>query len=151
LASLQQYNASADPRHVRRELSADELIYTLRFVETYTKPGHALPGPDRAMLYHIAVGTGFRAKELRSLTPASFQLASDPPTVTVGAAYSKRGRADTQPIRKDLAYLLRPWLKSCSDSVFARLPKHTARMIRADLNAARKAWIDESHTAGERE
>jgi len=67
-------------------------------------------GPDRAMAYRVALGTGFRAKELRSLTPASFDLDADPPTVTVTAGYSKRRRQDVQPIRPDLAELLRPWL-----------------------------------------
>jgi integrase len=48
-----------------------------------------MTGPDRAMLYRVAVGTGFRANELRSLTPESFDLDANPPKVTVEAAYSK--------------------------------------------------------------
>ena len=51
------------------------------------------------MVYRLALGTGFRANELRSLTPASFDLQADPPTVTVAAAYTKRRRQDVQPIR----------------------------------------------------
>ena len=47
-------------------------------------------GRDRAVLYRLAVGTGFRAGELASLTPESFDLDADPPTVTILAAYSKR-------------------------------------------------------------
>jgi len=41
------------------------------------------------MLYHLAAGTGFRANELRSLTPESFDLDANTPTVTVQAAYSR--------------------------------------------------------------
>ena len=37
------------------------------------------------MAYRLALGPGFRAKELRSMTPASFDLDSSPPTVTVTA------------------------------------------------------------------
>ena len=55
---------------------------------------YKLPGPDRAMLYRVAAVTGFRANELRSLTPESFDLDSDLPAVTVAAAYSKRRRDD---------------------------------------------------------
>ena len=50
-----------------------------------------LSRPDRAMLYRLALGTGFRADELATLTPERFALDSDPPTVTVMACYAKNG------------------------------------------------------------
>jgi hypothetical protein len=110
-------------------------------------------GPDRAIVYRLALGTGFRASELRSLRPESFDLDSDPPTVTVGAAYSKRRRKDRQPIRSDLADALRRWLadKPQGERLFSRLPSQTARMLRGDLEAARRAWIDEARTEAERQ
>ena len=94
----------------------------------------------------MAVGTGFRAKELRSLAPESFDLDADPPTVTVQAAYSKHRRRDVQPIRRDLADLLGPWLeaKGQGGPVFGDMPAKTARMMREDLAAARRTWIDEA-------
>lgn len=46
----------------------------------------------RAMAYRVALGTGFRVNELRSLTVASFDLDTDTPTVTVDAVHSKRRR-----------------------------------------------------------
>jgi len=110
LAGLSQFNADTDRRHVRRELDDEEVSFLLRFVEGHTLPMHNLPGPDRAMVYRLALGTGFRANELRSLAPESFDLESDPPTVTVAAGYSKRRRTDVQPIHPGLAALLRPWL-----------------------------------------
>jgi len=143
LCGLKSFNADTDRRHVRRELTGDELAYLLPFVQSHTLPMHNLPGPDRAMVYRLALGTGFRADELRSLKPASFDLDSDPPTVTVDAAYSKRRRQDVQPIRPDLAELLRPWLaqRPAEGLVFGNLPGGTARMLRSDLAAARKKWI----------
>ena len=94
----------------------------------------------------------FRAGELRSLTPASFDLDSDSPTVIVAAAHSKRRREDRQPIRQDLADLLRPWLATRPEGerVFAKLPGDTARMLRSDLAAARQEWIDEAPAQAER-
>ena len=94
-------------------------------------------GPDRAMAYRMAAGTGFRASELRILTSANFDLDADPPTVTVGAAYSKRRRDDVQPIRPELAELLRSWLadKPAGKPVFP-MPEKTAKMMRVDLKAA---------------
>jgi len=89
------------------------------------------------MLYRVALGTGFRANELRSLTPESFDLDGEPPTVTVEAGYSKRRRMDEQPIRRDLAELLREWLadKTPGKRVFA-LGDKPAKMMREDLQAA---------------
>lgn len=113
---------------------------------------HNQVGPDRAMAYRVALGTGFRAKELRSLTPASFNLDGNPPTVTVQAAYSKRRRLDIQPIRSDLADILRPWLSQfdSDEHPFAAMPERTARMLRDDLDEARGRWLDEATTDAER-
>ena len=107
-------------------------------------------GRDRAALYVIAVETGFRANELRSLTPESFDLAADPPTITVEAGYSKRRRADVQPIRRDLADALAPWLAAREPGrpVFP-VPAKPAAMLRADLARARDAWLDEAPTPAE--
>jgi site-specific recombinase XerD len=143
LAPLERYSTDVDRRHVRRELTPEELNFLLPFVERHTLPAHNLPGPDRAVAYRVAIGTGFRASELRSLTTASFELDGDPPTVTVSAAYSKRRRKDVQPIRMDLADLLRPWLaeRPRDEQPFARLPKSAGRMLCKDLAAARERWI----------
>ena len=149
LTTLEGFNtATEEPRHARRELSTEELTYLLKFVERHTLSAHKLAGPDRAMLYHLALGTGFRVNELRSLTPASFDLDGDSPTVTVEAAYSKRRRRDVQPIRRDLADLLRPWLEDRPDDerVFRSMPRYMARTLRTDLDAARATWIAEAKT-----
>ena len=153
LCGLDGFNAETDRRHVRRELTPEEMAWLLAETEKHTLPEHNLPGPDRAMVYRLALGTGFRASELRSLTPESFDLASDPPTVTVGASYSKRRREDQQPIRPDLAALLRPWVadRAAGVPVFATLPGNTARMLRSDLRTARKAWIAAAPVGPERE
>jgi integrase len=145
-AGDRRFREATDRRHERRAMTPEEVDELLRFTEGYTSPNHNLTGPDRAKLYRLAFGTGFRANELRSLTPASFDLASDPPTITLAAAYSKRRRQDVQLIRVDLAELLRPWLdtKQPDKRVFGKLPEATARMLRADLVAARSAWIEAS-------
>ncbi len=104
------------------------------------------------MAYRLALGTGFRTQELRSLTPAAFDLDATPPTVAVAAARSKRRRNDTQPIWRDLAEILRSSLagRSQGERQFAKLPQNTARMMRSDLRAARKAWIAAASDGRER-
>jgi integrase len=74
--------------------------------------------------------------------------------VAVAAAYSKRRREDAQPLRSDLAGLVRNWLadRPRGERIFAKMPSHTARMLRSDLVAARAAWIDGAKdNAAERE
>ena len=144
LVHLTGYNVVLDRRHDRRSLTDEELSRLI----TTADQGAAIvrmKGPDRAMLYRVAVGTGFRANELRSLTPESFDLDADPPTVTVEAGYSKHRRKDVQPIRQDLADLLRPWLaaRPSGEPVFGTMPEKTGRMIRKDLQAAKKKWVKE--------
>lgn len=152
LSGLSAYNEETDRRHVRRELTPEEIGWLLVTTEGYTRPEHNMPGSDRAMVYRLALGTGFRAAELRSLTPVSFDLDSNPPTVTAGAAYSKRRREDVQPIRGDLAERLREWLagRARDERLFARLPGDTARMLRSDLKEARQAWLKAAKTKEER-
>jgi len=152
LAGLSQFNEQTDRRHVRRELTTDETRWLLTTIEAQSKLNYKLDGTTRAMAYRLALGSGFRRKELRSLTPTSFDLDSDPPTVTAKAAYSKRRREDVQPIRSDLAELLRPWLTGFErNRRLFPLPHNTAKMFRRDLDAARSAWIDAADSDAERE
>jgi len=144
LAHLAGYNVALDRRHDRRALTDEELARLIAAAEQGATVAR-MTGTDRAMLYRVAVGTGFRANELRSLAPESFNLDADPPTVTVQAGYSKRRRKDVQPIRRDLADLLRPWLagKETGRPVF-NMPDKPIKLIRTDLDAARQAWLKEA-------
>jgi integrase len=96
-----------------------------------------MAGTDRAVLYQVALCTGFRRKELASLAPESFNLDDTPPNIVVAAAHSKRRREDRQPIPHALADVLRQWLpsKPPGKPVFP-LPYWTAKMLRQDLAAA---------------
>ncbi|MCK4600816.1 MAG: tyrosine-type recombinase/integrase, partial [Phycisphaerae bacterium] len=154
LVHLSGYNARLDRRHDRRSLTDDEAKWLVRTTDS-SGEAFGLSGADRAMLYRLAMGTGFRRNELRSLTPESFELDADPPTVIVEAAYSKRRRRDVQPIHRDLADMVHLWLGSKRAGtqcplrelpVFDTTDAHwhrTSRMLRGDLEAARTAWLAE--------
>ena len=150
LTHLTGYNVALDRRHDRRALTDEELARLIRAAEQGPVVLR-MTGPDRAILYRVAVGTGFRANELRSLTPKSFDLDANPPTVTVEAGYSKHRRKDVQPIRRDLADVLRTWIagKQPSCPVF-NMPDKPVKLILADLAAAREAWVKEGRSADER-
>ncbi len=169
LASLRGFNAETDRRRVRRDLSPDEVARLLAAAENSPAvivPRHQrdpetkalqtirvrMTCADRVWAYRIASGTGFRAAEVSSLTPESFELDGETPTVTVEASYSKRRRRDVQPIRDDLADLLRGWLKGkrAGEPVCPLPDGKAALLLRADLRTARAAWIREGTTRAER-
>src|SRR5262245_6447052 len=81
--------------------------------------------------------------------PASFALDDDTPTLTVEAAYSKHRREDVVPLHADLLSRLRPWLvdKPPRQRVWPgnwAKGKEAGVMLKADLEAARAAWIGEA-------
>jgi site-specific recombinase XerD len=145
LAHLKTSSVASDRRHVRRLLSREEAARLIQAAETGPVVGN-LSGPDRAMLYDLALGTGFRRNELRTLTPERFDLDGDPPTVTGKACYTKNGQEAVQPINTALAARLRPWLatKAPARPVFGAMSQLTAKMIRVDLRAANIPYSTDS-------
>jgi integrase len=137
LLGLKQKSAKNDRRRVRRRMTDDEVIRVISAAEI-GPVWENLSGPDRAMLYRVAHGTGFRAKELRTLTTDRFRLNDSPPTITVLACYSKNKQEAVQPISTALADRLKPWLapKRRGSVVFDGMSEKTARMLRYDLEAA---------------
>jgi len=153
IACLKLLNARADIRLERRALSAEEL----RWLLDTTRQGperFGMSGPERAMVYRLAVESGLRAGELGSLSRASFDLDAKEPTVCLAAARSKRRRLDVLHLRADTAADLRTFLgfKLPGAPAFNIPPSYrTADMIRADLADARAAWLSESATPQERQ
>lgn len=145
VAHLDGLNVKTDRRHDRRALSVEELRWLIDTTAAEGSPErYGMSAPSRAMLYRLAVETGLRASELRSLNRASFDLAGDEPAVRVAAGYSKRRREDVLPLRPDTAAALSGHLatKHPGAAAFA-MPKadYLAKMLRADLGAARQAWL----------
>ncbi len=136
LARLSKLNAETDVRRIRRTLTDEEFA---KFIQA-TLDGDDyddVSGADRAMLYLLATNTGLRASELASLTPDSFKLKGEDPSVTVEAAYSKHKRKDVLPLRPDVAQALRGWLVGRSGLLWpGPWVGRAAEMIRVDLKAA---------------
>jgi len=135
-----------EPCLERRALSADEVRRLIQGTAA-AGPAFGASGPERATIYRLAVESGLRRGELASLTPASFDLDADPPTVTVAAGASKRRRRDVQPMRPELAGVLRPSIEGKARTAKA-LPvpsgNRAAAMLRADLRRERARWIVEA-------
>lgn len=97
----------------------------------------AVAGPERAALYRLALGTGFRAKELRALRPEWFHLEGDSPEIVLPAEFTKNGKPAPQPITRELAAGLREFIAGREHGKPAIVvPEKTAAMLRADLEAA---------------
>jgi integrase len=139
LEDMEGFNEGTDKRLVRRALSEEECIKLYEATEVQ-RVRLGLAGPDRAMLYRVAIGTGFRLKELLSLKPDSFVLGHrDEPHVTLAGASAKNRRAVEQLIQPWLADLLRPYLvdRDPAAPVFPILPcSRPNKAIRADCKAA---------------
>jgi len=144
LAHLQRYNVKTDRRHDRRALSVDELQKLLEAAQN----GPTLEdvtGPDRALAYRLCVETGLRVGELRSLTPASFDLDGDPPTLTVRAAYSKRRRDDLLPMRREMAERMAAFIAGRPvDTPLFVLPDKPVELLKADLAKAKIEYRDDA-------
>src|SRR5258706_8518057 len=159
LGDLARFNEKADVRRRGRAMSQEEVdallsVTELRKDRTSRRCGIDLA--DRAVLYSVGVGTGFRRRALLSMTKASFFVTADNtrPFVRLSAKFNKNGKPRDQFIRADLAEWLRKWLATRPDSAPVWQPRPHADLslrFRRDMEAARKAWIRAGPTAEERE
>ncbi len=90
---LTRLNVAVDRRHDRRALSLEEIGKLLLAAQNGETRG-GITGPERALFYRLALETGLRVREIRSLTVGSFDLKAKHPSVLVRAAYAKGGRTD---------------------------------------------------------
>jgi integrase len=137
---LKPGNAAADPNRRRRgELTPDEVTRLLRTTAESTVSFRGLGGTDRAMIYRVALGTGFRAAELAALVPNNFDLTANPPAVVLPAEFTKNRRGADQPISEELAATLAAYLagRPGKDRLWpGTWATRSADMLKADLAAA---------------
>jgi len=151
----------ADARLRRRAMTDTEIRKLLTYAETAPEivsiPKRCRVGgelrehnryvrvPNRSALYGLALGTGLRLAEIRSLTPHSFRLDADPPYVRVSPGYVKNRKPVEQPIRRDLAERLRALVGSSpkNKTLWSDLPDSMAAVLRADLIGAGVAPEDD--------
>jgi integrase len=108
---LERLNAEVDVRHRRRALKLEEIT---KLVESARNSGvdvQCYTGEQRARIYVMSYMTGLRRQELASLTPQSFDFATNPPILTLQAVNSKHRKRDVLPLHPALVTMLREWLK----------------------------------------
>lgn len=154
LDQLEKYDNEADDRRqIRRPLTRDEVDKLL----TKTAEGperFGMDGRERALLYRVALETGLRANELRTLDVEHLDF-SDPggPVLYVDASYSKHRERDALPIRPELAKELQAFILERRKLPTAKLfggryqamTDKPAKMFKEDLKAAE---IEQKTVAG---
>lgn len=125
-------------RKRRRALTADEVSRLLGAAENGTRH-HKMEPHARYLLWKLAIESGLRMGEVRSLTVASFDFAAEPPTVRVEAADSKGKRADDVILFPQTAEAIREHVrgKDGPEQAF-HMPAagHMVEALRQDLEAA---------------
>jgi len=136
VAGIKRLNTEVDIRHPRRALTADEFSKLVQSARDSGVSIQCYDGEQRARIYTLSYMTGLRRKEIASLTPASFNLKTNPATLTVEAACSKHRRKDVLPLHPELVKMLQEWLKGIkrTELLFPKLAKRrTWLMVKKDL------------------
>jgi len=155
LLGMNKLNTEVDIRYKRRALTPDEFQKLVQSARTSEISIQCYSGEERARIYTISYMTGLRRKEIASLTPRSFNLTDNPPTLTIEAACSKHRRKDVLPLHQELVALPKEWLTGDPDQpLFPKLARrHTSTMVRKDLERAgipfqTEEGIADYHAAG---
>jgi integrase len=139
-------NVNIDRRHVRRALTIEECrdLLSVTKQQPYI---YRISGNERSLLYWVALESGRRANEIKTLTISCCNLSSEPPTLTIKPRYNKKKRKERiQPIPRDLAKVLKEYIGERQDDelLFPNMPDITnlAKILRKDLEAAKIPYRD---------
>jgi site-specific recombinase XerD len=144
LATVSKPSVEDDRRLVRRFLSHDEW----QWLDTTTRNSpeqFGMAGMTRALLYATAIQTGLRSSELRSLTRGKLSLTDAVPFVVAKPGGTKNKKLARQYVLPELAMELQHFVgrKLAGATVFPMPKEHdVADMLRADMAAARLAWLN---------
>jgi len=146
LATLKKPSPNEDRKHERRCLLQDEWGW-LRRATLARVDRWGMSGPERVLLYAVAIQTGLRSNELRSLTRGRLFLDLGGPYITCKPASTKNSEMARQYIHADVASQLAELIarKSPRAPLF-HMPNegNVAAMLRGDLAEAREAWLHEA-------
>ncbi len=147
---IERLNAEVDVRHKRRALTAGEVQKLAAAARASKRKIQTFSGEQRARLYLLSLMAGLRRSELASLTPRSFSLDSDPPTVTIQAACSKHRKTDVLPLHPELVAMLKEWLAGMEPDqlLFPNLARKKAWfMVQWDMQRAGIPYVNDDGVA----
>lgn len=136
-------------RKQRRALAEAEISFLLEWLRTKAPKRRSLTGWERAVLYQLALTTGLRAAEIRSLTGRSIDF--DSKTLHISSAYTKNRQEAILPLSEQIIDDLKTLTAGKHpDARLFKLTDKTAKLIRADLADAKKDYADQGQTPQEK-
>lgn len=151
MRTMKRLDESRDRKLIRRAMTQDEQKRLLEATASDTQPFSCKKdrpgGPERALIYALAIATGMRAKELTMLEVRDFDFSvPGKARVTCRGQHAKSRRDHIwhfgdMPMTESMERQMPIWLapKHPTARVF-RIPPHTAEMIRRDMLAAGISW-----------
>lgn len=132
-----------EAQHPRRPLTLDEIIVLMTYILN-SRPLRFITGYERYLLYQIALETGLRANEIRTLTRKGFDF--EQLKVQVASKHTKNKKTATLPLKPETAKAIQEFskYKTPTTRVF-RVPENgLSKMLRQDIENARKVWIEDA-------
>lgn len=134
-------------RKKRRALTIDEIHQLLESTKI-SENRFNITGHERSLIYRLALETGLRAGEIRSLTVLSFDFESEYPTVHVEPSDTKGKKSADIILTSGMVEVLKEFFsnKEPQDMAFAMPhPANTAEMLKVDLAKAGIKYTDTSN------
>jgi len=144
LVTVSKPSAENGRKLVRRYLKREEWQW-LDSITRSSQERFGMSGQERAVLYALAIQTGFRSAECRSLTRGSLFLKGSKPYVMANASDTKNGKQAKQYIQTELATeLLNMTRTTLAGKAMFNMPHESTvvDMIREDMGRAKLAWLD---------
>ena len=123
----------SDQVHPRRALTADEVARLIKAAQT-GKPFRGISGTERALIYRLAVESGLRYNEIKTLKISDFDFTNY--VVQIRDANEKARRGAVLPLRKSTADMIKTFLRNKTPQSTAFTLKKGYLMIKTDLEVA---------------
>ncbi len=122
--------------HQRRALTADEAARLLQAAKSSGIVFQGISGYERYLIYSLALNTGLRANEIRTLTVSDFNFVGA--AVSIKPRNEKNRKGTTLPLQQDISEAIRAFTagKLPMAKAFKMPCDKTAKMLRIDLKAA---------------
>jgi hypothetical protein len=124
---------SSDIVHGRRASTTDEVAKLIETAEN-GRTWRGISGRERALIYRLAVESGLRFNEIKTLLVSDFDFKNG--TVSISDFNEKARRGTVLPLRQSTAVMIEAFLRNKTPQSTAFTLKKGYLMIKADLKAA---------------
>jgi integrase len=135
LLSRIQKSKVINKKRIRRALTVEESANLLHTAKHSDVLYQGITGYERFLIYSLALNTGLRANEIRTLTVSDVNFVGH--TITLKPQNEKSGKGNQIPLGEDLSELIRNFSSNkLPNAHILRVPLRTSDMLKIDLQAA---------------